>query len=115
MKTKKELKQEYRNLKPQMGVFLIRNRSNNKIFIDGHTDISARSNRHKAQLRFNSHKNKELQHDWNEIGADQFEIEIISELKYEENKEDYSKDVQELIEMYKDELQPYAENGYHLK
>ena len=41
MKTKKELKDEYKQHKSQMGVFQIRNKETGRIFVDFHTDVKA--------------------------------------------------------------------------
>ena len=78
MKTKKELKQAYKQLKPKMGVFQIKNTVNNKVLIESSTNISAKWNRHQTELRFGSHKNKALQKDWNQFEATSFVFEILS-------------------------------------
>jgi len=112
-KTRKELKQAYQELKPAMGVFQIRNKTNGKVLIDGHRDMKARWNRHIAQLKFNSHDNTLLQQDWNMLGAGQFEFVVLSELKYDPLKTNYTKDIKELTAMYVEELNPSEEKGYN--
>lgn len=72
-------------MKFQMGVFQIKNRSNNKVLIDNSTDIPSKWNRHKMELRFGNHKNQELQQDWNSGGENNFVVEVLAELK--ENEE----------------------------
>lgn len=47
MKTKKEIKDSYKQLKFKVGVFQIRNIINNKIYIESSTDLVAIWNRHK--------------------------------------------------------------------
>ncbi len=114
MKTKKELKNDYKELKPEMGVFQIKNLSNGKILIEGATNMEARWNRHRSELRFNSHRNTALQKDWNTFGESQFTFEVLSPLKYDEEKQlDYQREVKLLEEMYLEELAPYGEKGYH--
>ena len=116
MKTNKEMKQEYKLYKSKKGVFLIKNKINGKVLVGSSTDLVAIWNRQKAQLNFNTHPNNELQKDWNELGEEAFEYEILSELKEEEVKEiDYKKEVKELEELYIEEIQPYGEKGYHTK
>ena len=39
MKTKKELKEEYNNIKPRIGVFQIRNTVNGKIYIEASVNL----------------------------------------------------------------------------
>lgn len=104
MKTRKEIKEEYKQLKFSMGVFQLKNISNNKIFIDNSVDMISKWNRHKTELRFGNHKNRELQNDWNEKGEDNFVFEVLSELKQDDNKEvNYSKELKLLQQMIIDE------------
>jgi hypothetical protein len=105
MKSKKELKDEYKQMKFPMGVFQIRNLSNNKVLIDNSTDMLSKWNRHQMELRFGSHKSRELQNDWNESGADNFVFEVLSELKSDdENITNYPKELKSLQEMVIDQL-----------
>lgn len=114
MKTKKELKEEYKQKKFRMGVFQIRNVLNGKIYVDSSVNLDKIWNRHRTQLNFGVHPNAGLQHDWNELGADNFVYEIISEIVQKEEEEtDYTREVRLLGEMFMEELQPYGEKGYH--
>jgi hypothetical protein len=114
MKTKKELKQDYKLYKSKKGVFQIKNKINGKVLIGSSTDLNAIWNRQRAQLNFGSHPNKELQSDWKKYGQDNFEYEIISVLKEKENEDkDYSMDVKELEVLFVEEMQPFDEKGYN--
>jgi hypothetical protein len=86
MKSRAELKEEYKLRKPSLGVFQIRNTSNGKVFVATSTQLDKVWNRHKFQLEFGSHPNKELQRQWNEFGADSFVFEVVEELKPSENE-----------------------------
>ena len=100
MKTKKEIKEEYKQMKFAMGVFQIKNISNNKVFIDNSVDMNAKWNRHRMELKFGNHKNRTLQKDWNEKGEDNFIFEVLSELKSEGEKVvNYQKKLNILQEM----------------
>ena len=50
MKTKKELKEEYKQRKIPMGIFQIKNIRNNKVLIDNSIDMESKWNRHKRNL-----------------------------------------------------------------
>src|SRR4051812_48707908 len=114
MKTKKELKEEYKQVRFRMGVFQIRNTLNDKVFISGSINIDAVWNRHRVQLRFGNHPNTALQKDWNEQGESAFRFEVVSELAHDENGlTDYNKEVQLLKEMYMEEQGPLARNNYY--
>jgi len=113
MKTRKELKEEYKQMKFPMGVFQIRNISNNKILIDNSTNMVSKWNRHKSELTFGTHKNKVLQKDWNEKGKDNFVFEILSELQQSDEKNtNYSRELQLLQQMIIDERNISEEMSY---
>ena len=105
MKTKKELKQDYKQHQPKMGVFQIKNTVNNKVLIEGSTNISSKWNRHQTELKFGSHRNKELQKDWNEMNATSFSFEVLSELAYKEDEAvNYAEEIKVLRAMVLEEL-----------
>jgi hypothetical protein len=114
MKTKKDLKEDYKQKKFAIGVFQIRNIVNNKILVESSMDLVAIWNRHQFQLKNNLHPNAALQKDWNELGGENFVYEIISEIKQDETKMiDYRKDVKQLEKMFIEELQPFGDKGYN--
>jgi group I intron endonuclease len=81
---KSEIKRAYKQTKRPMGVYRIINSHNDKVFIGFGTDLAARFNRHKAELKFGSHRNRELQEMWNSFGESAFEFEILDVLDHEE-------------------------------
>lgn len=114
MKTKKEIKQEYKQKKFRMGVFQIRNLSNGKVFISSSVNLDAIWNRHKFQLGMGSHPNKDLQKDWNESGAGNFIFEILEELKVSDDPAiDNAKETEVLEEMVIEKIQPFGDRGYN--
>lgn len=94
MKTKKELREEYRQIKKPMGVFQIRNNINNRVMIDNSIDMVSKWNRHKMELKWGKHRNKSLQKDWNEHGEVNFVFEVLAEMEY--NQEQHIRDSREL-------------------
>jgi len=113
MKTKKELIREYKQLKPAMGVFRMKNQVTGRALIEGSLNIPAKWNRLKMELKFGSHKNLELQRDWNEFGPDNFVFEILSELEPREEKNaNYRQELKVLEEMIVNELTVSPENRY---
>ncbi len=113
MKSKKELKAAYKELKFPMGVFQIKNKTNGKLFIDSSLNMPAKWNRHQAQLKFGSHRNKALQKEWNHFGANAFEYAILEEIPFEDATVDYGQEVEILEEIFLEKLQPYGGNGYN--
>ncbi|WP_300602080.1 GIY-YIG nuclease family protein [Niabella sp.] len=114
MKTKKELKEQYKQQKFKMGVFQVRNTENDKIFIGSSTDLVAIWNRLRFQLNNGLHSNEELQADWLRLGEAQFAYEILSEIKQDDAQPtDYKREAEHLEKMFMEELQPFGANGYH--
>lgn len=106
MNKKKELKEEYLQMKPDMGIFAIRCNLNNKYYIETTQDLKSRMNRGVFQLKWGSHPNKELQKDWNELGEDNFTVEILDTLEYDkdESKIDYTEDLTLLKMVWEEKL-----------
>lgn len=114
--TRKELQEEYKNMKFRMGVFQIRNLVNGKIYIEGSSNLDKIWNRHLTELNFGGHRNSELQKDWKAYGEQSFVYEILDELKVEEgSNSDFKKEIKMLEQMYLDELQPFGDKGYNTK
>ena len=81
---KSEIKRAYKQSKRPMGVYRIRNSQNDKVYVGFATDLDARFNRHKAELKFGNHRNEELQKIWNLYGESALEFEILDVLDQEE-------------------------------
>jgi hypothetical protein len=113
---KKELKEEYKQNPPQMGVYQIRNIVNEKILIGAALNIPGIFNRHKFQLGLGTHRNKALQAEWNEFGGESFAFEILDEIAPDkEPGHDYRTDLALLEKLWLDNLEPYGERGYNEK
>jgi len=113
MKTRKELKEEYKQKRPIAGVFQIKNMENGVVLIDGSTNMKAKWNRHKTELRFGSHRNKKLQADWNQYGEDKFKVKIVSKLKVKEDElYDLTTEVAMLLELVLEKMNLEADMKY---
>ena len=78
---KKEAIREYKMSHRPMGVFQIRNKTNNKVFLDASNNIPGKINRHRFALNVGQHASKSLQADWNEYGESAFEFETVEPLE----------------------------------
>lgn len=92
---KKELTDQYKRSKPQMGVFIIRCNGSNKCYIQSTKDLRGMMNGAEVRLAAGMHPNRELQKEWNSLGAANFTIEILETLEYDqdETKTDYSEEL----------------------
>ncbi len=110
----KNLKRAYQQSHRQMGVFQIRNLSNEKVFVGMSPNLPGIINRHKFQLQMGNHQNRQLQQDWSEAGGDKFAFEILDELTPNEDaSRDYQEELLLLEDLWLEKLQPYGEQGYN--
>ncbi|QDQ02042.1 GIY-YIG nuclease family protein [Lysinibacillus fusiformis] len=113
MDHKKELKEYYKEIKIEAGVFTMTNKQNNKIFVSSFNNLK-RLNGFQFMLKTNTHSNKALQADYNTFGMEAFDIEVVEYLKKkEEGYFDAKKELEKLEQQWLDKLQPYGEHGYN--
>ena len=110
--SRKDLIREYKETQLPMGVFQIRNLTNEKVFIGSSLNLNGIFNRHRFALNAGSHQNKALQADWNSLGAEQFAFEILEELEVRENL-NIKKELEFLEDLWLEKLAPYGERGYN--
>ena len=112
----RELKREYKQSHPPMGIYQIRNIANDKILIGTALNLPGALNGQKFQLNAGSHPNKSLQSEWSKFGSEGFAFEILDELTATEGAAfDYRADLAFLEEFWLEKLQPYGERGYNTK
>jgi hypothetical protein len=111
---KKEAIREYKMSHRPMGVFQIRNKTNDKVFIDSSNNVPGKVNRHRFALNAGQHVSKSLQADWNELGEAAFEFETIEPLEPRDDpKYDHRSDLETLEDLWLEKLQPYGARGYN--
>ncbi len=112
----KQLKQEYKQTHPPMGVYQIRNLVNEKVLVASSLNLLGIFNRAKLQLEMGSHPNKSLQAEWKQFGSGSFAFEILDEVEAREAAGyDYRQDLAFLEELWMEKLEPYGEQGYNEK
>jgi hypothetical protein len=97
------------------GVYRVRNTRNGRALVGSSVDAPAILNRHRAQLRMGVHALRALQADWNELGAEAFEFEVLDILEPPAHDPGYDprEDLRVLEQMWLDKLSPFAERGYN--
>jgi hypothetical protein len=113
MDRRKELIQQYKEMKIEAGVYQIKNLKNQKILVKVTPDLRTITGT-KSVLLGNGYRNKQLQEEWNQYGQDAFSFEILEVL--EEKDEGYFDKKEELKKLEKkwlQKLQPYGDNGYN--
>lgn len=114
MKTKKDLKQAYKEREKQAGVFQVKNTVNGKILLGSSLNLDGPLNRHKFMLTIGGHRNQALQQEWNEYGPDKFVFEILEVVQVkDESNFKLDEELKLLEEIWLEELQPFGERGYN--
>ena len=101
---KKELLQQFKEMKPDMGVYMFKSINTNTVYLGCDKNIKATINGDRFKLNSKNHSCKKLQKDWNENKEENFEIKIVELLPYDkdESKVDYSEELKILLEVCKD-------------
>ncbi len=81
MKTRSELKREYKNATPAMGVFVVRNTRNGRFQLHASRNLKAGMNRLAVEITPSTRPNRELERDWETMGRDAFEIRVLDVLE----------------------------------
>jgi hypothetical protein len=104
---------QYKETLPPAGVFRVRNTATGKSLVGSSVNLSGTLNRHRFQLERGSHPSKDLQADWNALGPDAFQFEVLDRLK-PSDKPDYdaTEDLQVLKELWIEKLTASGELLY---
>lgn len=113
MNRRDELKQMYKEIKIEAGIYQIKNVKNGKILVVGTPNLKTLNGK-RFELQMGTSINKVLQQEWNEYGEDAFEFEILEVI---EPKKDPFYNVKDAVskreEHWISELQSYGERGYN--
>jgi hypothetical protein len=113
MDRRDELKQLYKEMKPQAGVYQIKNTINQKVFVGSTMNLKTLNGK-RFELNAGSNLNKRLQEEWKEFGEDAFVIEVLEVLEpNEDGFFDQKNALEKLEEKWLAKLQPYGERGYN--
>jgi group I intron endonuclease len=115
MKTRQDLKREYKERKRPAGVFVIRNTANGKVFLGSSLNLEGPLNRHRFMLSIGKHEVPALQKDWNTFGSGSFTFEILEEVKEKDTPGFSVEDELTLLEqIWVEALQPFGDTGYNV-
>ncbi|AFS77169.1 hypothetical protein Curi_c00880 [Gottschalkia acidurici 9a] len=100
------MKEQYKQMRPDMGIVIIKSSTDNKCYIEGTQNLRSTMNRAKFQLNLGNHPIKQLQEDWNQYGEEKFTVEIFEKLEYDkdESKVDYKDDLDLLLMICEEKL-----------
>lgn len=111
---RKTLIRQYKESRRPMGAYRVCNTANGRSLVGVSVDLPSILNRHRAELRLGSHTNRALQQDWNELGPDAFEFEILDTLEPPDRPDyDPTDDLGVLEALWLEKLSPFADRGYN--
>lgn len=114
MKSRQDIKREYRERPRRAGVFQVKNTVNGKVLLGSSLNLEGPLNGHRFMLSIGSHRNKELQKEWNEYGPDAFVFEVLEIVEIKNDpKFDPSDELALLEEIWLEKIQPFGERGYN--
>jgi group I intron endonuclease len=114
MKSKKDIKREYKERKKVAGIFQVKNIENGKVLLGSSLNLEGPLNRHKFLLTTGSHSNKALQKEWKEYGPDKFVFEILEVVDVKDDPSFNPDDELKLLEqIWIEKLQPFGDRGYN--
>jgi hypothetical protein len=112
MKRRKELMEEYKQIKTYMGVIQITNNASGKIYLGAFPNLKNKWLTIRGQLIMGRHANSQLQKDWNELGPEAFTYEVLEEKEADEVA-DVRWELKQMEKPWLEKLQPYGDKGYN--
>ncbi len=114
MKSKKDIKREYKERQKPAGIFQVKNTANGKVLLGSSLNLEGPLNGHKFMLTIGRHHNQALQKEWNEYGPDKFVFEILDVVKIKDDPNfNLNHELALLEQIWLEELQPFGERGYN--
>jgi hypothetical protein len=109
-----EIKRIYKQNRPAMGVYQIRNKINGRIYVGSSQNLEGTRNSRVFQLRMGKIVfSRELQKDLNEFGAESFDFSILGVLDKPEQWDNIEQSLTALELHWLEKLQPFGERGYN--
>ncbi|MEW4371972.1 GIY-YIG nuclease family protein [Paenibacillus kandeliae] len=110
--TRKELQEQYKQIKTYMGVIQITNTSNGKIYLHSYPNLKNKWLTLTMQLNQGRFANAELQKDWTACGEEAFQYEVL-EQKETDKVTDIRWEQKQMLKRWLEKLQPYSDRGYN--
>jgi hypothetical protein len=110
---KRELRRQYKEAAPPMGVYVVRNTVNQRVFVGASANPEGAMNRMRFELGMKSHRNAGLMRDWIEFGTANFSFEVIDTLKKSDDPAfDAKAELAALLQLWRNELGADGAHGY---
>jgi group I intron endonuclease len=114
VKSRQDLKREYKEREKQAGVFQVKNTLNGKVLLGSSLNLEGPLNSHKFMLSIGRHRNEALQKEWNDYGPAAFVFEVLEVVAPKDDPDFNLSDELTLLEqIWIEKLQPFGERGYN--
>ncbi len=114
MKSKQDIKREYKERQKPAGVFCVKNTANGKVLLGSSLNLEGPLNSHKFMLTIGKHRNEALQKDWNKLGSDKFVFEVLEIVKVKDDANfDIIDELTLLEQIWLEKLHPFDDRGYN--
>ncbi len=107
---RKELVMKAMQEKRTPGIFKIQCKNSEILYLGASLTLEKALNRHVGELKCNSHKNLNMQSDWNKFGEEAFSIETIAKVP-----EDRDPDFTFLMKLLTEQIQIYTDKGFKVE
>jgi hypothetical protein len=116
MINKKEITREYKNQKHPAGLFAVKNKIDNIMFIGHSVNLPAKMRGIAFELEMGSHTYHNLANDYKRLGKENFEIFILDQIEVkEETDRELKAELEILEEMWVDKLKREGVTFYNKK
>ncbi|OGM06037.1 MAG: hypothetical protein A2008_09360 [Candidatus Wallbacteria bacterium GWC2_49_35] len=109
--SRKEMKRQYKEIKLEGGVFIIKNKINGKILLLSTPNLKMVTGKIMA-LKNGTHPNAELQSDWKNHGEESFIVEILETI--DQKDEDFKNKLEKIEKKWLEKLNPFGGRGYNM-
>lgn len=114
MRSRRDIKREYKERKKSAGIFQIKNTANGKVLLGSSLNLEGPLNSHRFMLTIGRHRNESLQKEWNEHGPDKFVFEVLEVVQAKDDPNFNLDDELALLEqIWLEKLKPFGERGYN--
>lgn len=117
---KKQLAAQFAKSFRPMGIFQLRNKITDKIYVGAAMDLDGMRNRIAFFAGQNDAPFYEIKEDWIKHGPDSFVFEVLDRLKPQADEVSdegelaaYKSDLEALLALWLEKLQPYGDKGYN--
>ena len=105
------MKRQYKEIKLEGGVFIIKNKINGKILLLSTPNLKMVTGKIMA-LKNGTHPNAELQSDWKNHGEESFIVEILETI--DQKDEDFKNKLEKIEKKWLEKLNPFGGRGYNM-